>query len=95
MVVLAVYKKQAEEPVIINDHHQDFAAGQERASSGADAKKKSNEVPQPNDLNEGGRKRVKPFVWLHPPKGIELSINDELFVLSSKDPSSSDPDGVR
>ena len=39
--------------------------------------------------NEAGRfqnssNSNKPFVWLHPPKNIELSPNDELFVLSDR-----------
>ena len=32
------------------------------------------------------RNNKKPYVWLHPPKFIELSIHDELFVLCDKDP---------
>ena len=26
----------------------------------------------------------KPFMWLHPPKSIELSMNDNLYVLTDK-----------
>lgn len=28
----------------------------------------------------------KPYVWISPPKGIELNVNDELFVLSDTSP---------
>jgi len=31
-----------------------------------------------------GQPPGKPYVWLHPPKNIELSPNDELFVLSDR-----------
>ena len=37
----------------------------------------------------------KPFMWLHPPKNIELTIHDELFVLSDKNQSVSGDDMAR
>jgi hypothetical protein len=32
------------------------------------------------------RNNRKPYVWLHPPRDVELSIHDELFVLFDKHP---------
>lgn len=34
-----------------------------------------------NNAESGSR---KPYVWLHPPRNIELSPHDELYVLSDK-----------
>lgn len=30
---------------------------------------------------EQQRSNRKPYVWIHPPKDLELSVHDELFVL--------------
>ena len=30
--------------------------------------------------------KLKPHVWMHPPKNLELSVYDELFVLCEKNP---------
>jgi hypothetical protein len=35
------------------------------------------------------RNSKKPYVWLHPPKHIDLSNHDELFVLCDKNPKDS------
>lgn len=35
---------------------------------------------------EQQRSGRKPYVWIHPPKDLELSVDDELFVLCEKNP---------
>jgi hypothetical protein len=35
---------------------------------------------------EQQRTRKKPYVWIHPPKDLELNVLDELFVLCDKNP---------
>ena len=39
---------------------------------------------QSNDRESFGNS--KPYVWTHPPKNIELTVHDELFVLCEKNP---------
>lgn len=40
----------------------------------------------PTGREEQARSSRKPFVWIHPPKDLELSVTDELFVLCDKNP---------
>lgn len=46
-------------------------------------------IPGSDDQPQGENRQKeskKPYVWLHPPKDLELSIHDELFVLCDKNP---------
>ena len=42
-----------------------------------------------NQKANPGESSRKPFMWLHPPPKLELTIHDELFVLSEKNPKES------
>jgi hypothetical protein len=45
---------------------------------------------QKSNLKEETQKsKIKPYVWIHPPKGMELKKTDQLFVLCDQLPSDS------
>lgn len=48
-------------------------------------------IPNSNgNMDKEEKSNKKPYVWLHPPKMLELTIHDELFVLCDKNPNSND-----
>ena len=55
------------------------------------SKKKGSSAPKSSN---SGSAPGKPYVWLHPPKNITLSHNDELFVLSDRNLIDGQNDGV-
>lgn len=44
-----------------------------------------NIVPGQNETKED-KNNSKPYVWFHPPRNLELTHHDELFVLCDKNP---------
>lgn len=47
----------------------------------------NNLVPgQSSGENKEGKNNRKPYVWLHPPRNLELTHHDELFVLCENNP---------
>jgi len=96
MVVLGVYKRTFDETSVFNNKDennvdQTNADGQSRegllnngqTANGASgqAGKESNNSGQ-SESSGASSASNKPYVWIHPPKNIELNIHDELFVLS-------------
>ena len=69
MIPIAIYKKHSD------DNRINTKIGEE------DGK---NEPIAGNRSEERGANR-KSYVWLHPPRKIELNVYDELFVLCEKD----------
>jgi len=83
MTVLGVYKRPEESTGSLGE---ELWGSSDSRSKAAKQSKPSNYAPQENEsMGSGGSgSSRKPFVWLHPPKNIELSPNDELFVLSDR-----------
>lgn len=47
-----------------------------------------NEDQEANKKKEEQQKNSrKPYVWMHPPKDLELNVHDELFVLCDYNPN--------
>ena len=92
MIVLGVYKRSddSNEPLGAelwgNDGRgkskQASKSNQGKNSSGSKSQNAHQKGSEPSSGVRFGPGHGKPFVWLHPPKCIELQPNDELFVLS-------------
>jgi len=88
MVVLGVYKRRED----INCTLAEELWGSDKGNYKKNNKKKTSAAGGANaaDDSQGpkgfipGQGPGKPYVWLHPPKDIELSPSDELFVLSDR-----------
>lgn len=66
-------------PLGVYKRHQDEGKVVREGEDNLSSKERSS-------LGENAR---KPFMWLHPPPKLELTIHDELFVLSKKNPKES------
>ena len=92
MIVLGVYKRREDQTRLLGEEL--WAADKSKSTQGSSSSQKrgsSSATGATNaaDDSTGGAKGYnsqpgKPYVWLYPPKNIELSPNDELFVLSDR-----------
>ena len=89
MVVLGVYKRPDDSTGPLGEELWGSESTRHKTKSTSSTQQKAPQKAQaeqdiPGNSRPSSRDPVKPFVWLHPPKNIELLQNDELFVLSDR-----------
>lgn len=92
MIVLGVYKRHEETGATLgkelwgNDKQSKQSSNSQKRNTGSNSGKSEADNNQAGSDGKGysSSSPGKPYVWIHPPKNIELSPNDELFVLSDR-----------